>query len=172
MDAEAPIWQGESEQPPEHTCRYVRRQRSEQHGQMGWIGGQTGQVILRRALRRPPLSALEEPLAFQSQQLVIAGLKWNLVLRRKTSWTALSISVLTLMTWGMLARIGGSYCGTLGWILELMAIVSGFIWIKAEHTIVRMEKQISELSDDPAYSMQAQRRRVSPPQLASLPPIA
>jgi hypothetical protein len=78
MDAEAPIWQGESEQPPEHTRRYVRRQRSEQpvaeefqftgilqpgqrvvpkgngpssRGQMGWIGGQTGQVILRRALR-------------------------------------------------------------------------------------------------------------------------
>jgi hypothetical protein len=43
MGAEAPIWQGESER--DITRRYVSGQRSEQRGQMGWIGGQTGQGI-------------------------------------------------------------------------------------------------------------------------------
>lgn len=90
----------------------------------------------------------------------VTSLRWRLVERSRQSWSSLSVAVLSLGAWLLLARSQNS---SLCWAMGPLALAAGLVWMLAQHSIRRIGQRLAELGE-PDDSMTFQ----PPPEGSSL----
>jgi hypothetical protein len=73
----------------------------------------------------------------------VADLLWMQVVLARRSWTALSVTVIALASWALVA-FSGAQPGLLFWALGLTSIGGGVVWLSTCQTQGRLQRRLSQ----------------------------
>jgi hypothetical protein len=73
----------------------------------------------------------------------VADLLWMRVVLARRSWTALSVTVIALASWALVA-FSGAQPGVLFWALGLTSVGGGVVWLSTCQAQGRLQRRLSQ----------------------------
>ena len=73
----------------------------------------------------------------------VADLLWTRVVLARRSWTALSVTVVALASWALVAS-SGAQSGVLFWMLGLTSVGGGVVWLSTCQAQGRVQRRLSQ----------------------------